>query len=1181
MAVTDDLPLTLGRNLLSLTYESDITDRASRIAPIALPLGGEATLLGFARWAISAPDSDAKTFVALDPAGGAGPVGFGTGSGDPTIDQLIGWYVLLERTGESFAIVSTDAETQTIALATWSANLLAGERFQFRLTAPGTTFAPYTFRFGGVQIPIQDAEVSDLDGDVITVRDGWNSSFTPIATDNQHVGRSVRLSEFVGSDNITGFDATGGVYTYSFADVSAYQVGDWMRRLVSATAPYGDSLSPRFPAAMTIVDVDTDANTVTVVSRDGRNRVITDDIGIGFVGARIYRPTATLRTIIASSGSAHTLTLDETTGFSIAGGLGAVEILIAETTSSGKVPWFLEHPTYVQPYPTGIGVKFRTIDRTQAPTAYLGVQNLVTNGVPNTWTTETELPDGYLAAFTIAFGSGAPGVAAPSFMTVAKNLDPLYIKAGKQSLFFSTTRGVLYFPPIPWTPMYAGQRFSVRVPLFLTRWENTSLIQLLLGIVESDGTVRPWYDQARTVLIQPASASSPRADPPYHKFAANVWDDLVLNDFDITEPSTQPIVLRPTATDIAHMGGGRGLVALLAINDVGGTGGATVEGYVGGIAIVQGHEAPPNVQEYYEANKLHQDTNTVLKRLAPTQFTISVDFHDAKRLNPTLDEPDATRGVVGLFNEPSLGIVNVRRRITDVVRNMVVPGETRITASPPRTTLAAATAPRPATTPPPITSGGGGTTPGGSTMPTIVLSVAMSGAVPVVTATVSDGVDKVVFYATFVGEPSADDVRTLGVTRVSRPFQYVAAAIPRDDIEYIGAIAYANGVESAIARTTATFTARDGSTLYPIVGAKLWMELPIRGEKYVDAGITLATTSGQSLRQWNDVSGNNRHATQPDSAHRPTLDTTMTHDGNPTSRFDGNAWLELVDMSALNGQHVHVFIAFKTDNDPAISLTDGGLCYLGGESVFESYVPSGDGNIYLSVGSVERVNFGNPSTSLSGQFNVLSTDSFTGAVNGEGFSAYLNGTQLSGGPLLANIVVFPSAPLLGAMDDRSRPSPRNFLVGNIAGFAVVVGSLTSDEIAAIVAALLAPGTPTEPPPPTVSSEAVMILKGSIEASTNPEYPAADAGHVYEISVAGRIGGASGVIVQPNDTIYCLTDGTAAGDQATVGDEWVVLHANPVGTEDSGRWEPLTTGDPDNPELIFLGGDVVMVFVPAS
>lgn len=67
--------------------------------------------------------------------------------------------------------------------------------------------------------------------------------------------------------------------------------------------------------------------------------------------------------------------------------------------------------------------------------------------------------------------------------------------------------------------------------------------------------------------------------------------------------------------------------------------------------------------------------------------------------------------------------------------------------------------------------------------------------------------------------------------------------------------------------------------------------------------------------------------------------------------------------------------------------------------------------------------------------------------------------------------------------------------------------------------------------------------GEIDCSGNPNYPAADSGFVYRASVAGKIGGSSGVATQVGDEIICHVDGSLAGDQAAVGANWNVIQAN--------------------------------------
>lgn len=68
-------------------------------------------------------------------------------------------------------------------------------------------------------------------------------------------------------------------------------------------------------------------------------------------------------------------------------------------------------------------------------------------------------------------------------------------------------------------------------------------------------------------------------------------------------------------------------------------------------------------------------------------------------------------------------------------------------------------------------------------------------------------------------------------------------------------------------------------------------------------------------------------------------------------------------------------------------------------------------------------------------------------------------------------------------------------------------------------------------------------KGLIDCSANPNYPAANSGHTYRVSVAGKIGGASGTNVEISDRLQCITDGSAAGTQAAVGANWWITQAN--------------------------------------
>lgn len=74
---------------------------------------------------------------------------------------------------------------------------------------------------------------------------------------------------------------------------------------------------------------------------------------------------------------------------------------------------------------------------------------------------------------------------------------------------------------------------------------------------------------------------------------------------------------------------------------------------------------------------------------------------------------------------------------------------------------------------------------------------------------------------------------------------------------------------------------------------------------------------------------------------------------------------------------------------------------------------------------------------------------------------------------------------------------------------------------------------------------LLDFKGSQDCSANPNYPAASKGDAYVVSVAGKIGGASGKSVDIGDVFAASAD-NAGGTEASVGTSWFVLEHNLVG-----------------------------------
>lgn len=77
----------------------------------------------------------------------------------------------------------------------------------------------------------------------------------------------------------------------------------------------------------------------------------------------------------------------------------------------------------------------------------------------------------------------------------------------------------------------------------------------------------------------------------------------------------------------------------------------------------------------------------------------------------------------------------------------------------------------------------------------------------------------------------------------------------------------------------------------------------------------------------------------------------------------------------------------------------------------------------------------------------------------------------------------------------------------------------------------------------IAAQDAMVFKGVTDCSANPNFPAGNRGDTYRVSVAGKIGGASGTNVEAGDLFICLDDSTSSGTLAAQGTHWTIAQTN--------------------------------------
>jgi hypothetical protein len=245
-------------------------------------------------------------------------------------------------------------------------------------------------------------------------------------------------------------------------------------------------------------------------------------------------------------------------------------------------------------------------------------------------------------------------------------------------------------------------------------------------------------------------------------------------------------------------------------------------------------------------------------------------------------------------------------------------------------------------------------------------------------------------------------------------------------------------ITKGIARWTSNFTPPTAAypdlynpyTTLPVSGAALWLSAPQTSSLYTDAGATNVIKDGDAVYQWNDLSGNSRHATQTTLANRPTwLPPAKGRNGLGAVAFNGSQWLSL--GYSITGNFT-IFVVYK-NND-----TVNGSVILGKSTGSPNYLfAASNSRIEMNGGGSQHAN--DPRTNGTqwdySTFKYDGTNATAYSTDSSGTSTNVGSTsftpdrigfysssQFSMDGNIAEIIIYPSA-----LSDTDRLSVRNYL----------------------------------------------------------------------------------------------------------------------------------------------------------
>ena len=284
-----------------------------------------------------------------------------------------------------------------------------------------------------------------------------------------------------------------------------------------------------------------------------------------------------------------------------------------------------------------------------------------------------------------------------------------------------------------------------------------------------------------------------------------------------------------------------------------------------------------------------------------------------------------------------------------------------------------------------------------------------------------------------------------------------------------------------------------------------------------DSG-TLVTTHGENPSQFRGQLWNILQLTNGDIL--ATCDNNYGYVYKSSN--NGVTWSETQISQIISGVGVGIYDLIQITNDSIIA-TDCSNSVVWIDNIGDNPMTSSRTKILSSqIALTEDQNF-----VTAAELSVIENTSGTNTGD-QDLSSYL--TKTGNGSSLTGITA--SQVGLGSVTDDAQLKASNLTTD---------GTLASDSDTLI---------PSEKAVKTYIDNAIgnlpqpMQFKGVIDCSANPNYPAATAGYVYTISVAGKIGGASGVQVEAGDQVLCITT-NIGGTQASVGADFDIVQFNLV------------------------------------